>query len=170
MGGPPRQRPFLYRFRHRRSDIEIEFLAESNGRDEFGVDVLRELVAHLLRTQSVHPEVVGSGNRPSAGGVIAGHSDHTGADRSCGGRPRGVRCRHVGHDWLEGGKNLMRSKKRPIYKSTQQFPFQQCIKKQTAMESVLIWRSFRRRACALPPTQKLPPGQTPDGPDGDSCS
>ena len=43
----------------RRRDVEVELLSVADGGDELGVDVLRQLVAHLAHAKGVDAEVFG---------------------------------------------------------------------------------------------------------------
>ena len=65
-------RPFLDDLRDGRRDLEIELLSVTDGRDELGVHVLRQLVAHLARAEGVDPEIGRGRLMPRAFAVVAG--------------------------------------------------------------------------------------------------
>ena len=81
--------PLLHDFGDRGRDSEIELAAESHGFGELGVDLLRQLAAHLARAEGVDAEVGGwRGLRARCGDV--GDDGRTRGDGAEGGGARSI--------------------------------------------------------------------------------
>ena len=53
-----RDRPVSDYLRDFRRDVDVQLLPEANGREELGVDLRRQLVAHLTRAKGVDTEIL----------------------------------------------------------------------------------------------------------------
>ena len=77
---PARNGPFLDDLSDGRRNLDVKFFSEADGRDEFDINVLRQLVAHLPRAKGVDSEVFRCRNRIVTGDRNVRRGDRTRAD------------------------------------------------------------------------------------------